>query len=238
MTPADSVAPLPAPQGRRKSSGRLRQILWVSVPVWSLGILSFVPFLAFAAIHRRARYWAVFAAYLAATIAVIVAIGAVKPNSGAQEAVGGFTIALAGCAAIHSARLFRPVRSQEAVAEPKYALMRKTIHYSVYVFIYLAWTCFVIWFFLNSPMRISNAAHTTIGPTPACAGCPGDVPILVTFMAASGSIALGFQPFVMPIHLFLGDFKMFRMSLVGSIASVVVYAGAFALRNYVGWKNV
>lgn len=86
------------------------------MPVWSIGFLSFVPFLAFAVINRSKRDWAVFAAYLAATIAMIVAIGAVNTNSGAGAAVGGFIIALAGCAAIHTAVLFRPGRAVEATA--------------------------------------------------------------------------------------------------------------------------
>jgi len=30
---------------------------------------------------------------------------------------------------------------------------------------------------------------------------------------------------------------MFRLALVNSIAWALVYAGAFALRYYVGWKN-
>ena len=87
------------------------------MPVWSIGFLSFVPFLAYAVINRRKRDWAVFAAYLAATTAMIVAIGAVNSNSGAGGAVGGFIIALAGCAAVHTAVLFRPGHPVET-AEP------------------------------------------------------------------------------------------------------------------------
>jgi hypothetical protein len=93
----------------------VRQVAWASVPVWSIGFLSFVPFLAFAMINRQKRDWAVFAAYLAATIAVIVAIGAVNVNSNADGAVGGFIIALAGCAAVHAAVLFRPGRDRAAL---------------------------------------------------------------------------------------------------------------------------
>jgi hypothetical protein len=67
-------------------------------------------------INRRKRDWAVFAAYLAATVALIVAIGAVSPDSNASGGVGGFIIALAGCAAVHSAILFRPGRDRAALA--------------------------------------------------------------------------------------------------------------------------
>jgi hypothetical protein len=99
-----------SPPGRR-SKRVLRQIWWTSVPIWSIGLLSFVPFLAFAVIQRRKKDWAVFAAYLVATIAMIVTSGMVNSNSNASGAVGGFIIALAGCAAIHAYVLFRPSRS-------------------------------------------------------------------------------------------------------------------------------
>jgi hypothetical protein len=94
--------------GRRGSV--LRPILWALVPIWSIGFLSFVPFLAYAVIQRRAKDWAVFAAYLAATVAMIVALAAVNSNSSASAGVGGFIVVLAGCAAVHAAILFRPSR--------------------------------------------------------------------------------------------------------------------------------
>ena len=100
MTPANWEPP-------RRSRPVLRQAGWASVPIWSIGFLSFVPFLAYAVMNRRKRDWAVFGAYLAATIAMIVALGAVDTNSGAGAAVGGFIIALAGAAAVHTAVLFR-----------------------------------------------------------------------------------------------------------------------------------
>jgi hypothetical protein len=100
----------------KRSRPVLRQVAWASVPVWSIGFLAFVPFLAYAVINRRRRDWAVFGVYLAATIGVIVAIGAVNSNSGAGAAVGGLIIALAGCAAVHAAVLFRPGRA--ALAPP------------------------------------------------------------------------------------------------------------------------
>jgi hypothetical protein len=94
----------------KRSRPVLRQVAWASVPVWSIGFLSFVPFLAYAVINRRRQDWAVFGAYLAATIGVIIAIGSVNSNSGAGAAVGGLIIALGGCAAVHAAVLFRPGR--------------------------------------------------------------------------------------------------------------------------------
>jgi hypothetical protein len=88
----------------------LRPILWALVPIWSIGFLSFVPFLAYAVIQRRAKDWAVFAVYLAATVAMMVALGAIKTDSSGSAAVGGLLIVLAGCAAVHAAVLFRPSR--------------------------------------------------------------------------------------------------------------------------------
>jgi hypothetical protein len=87
-----------------------RQVWWASVPVWSIGFLSPVPFLVYAIIHRTRRDWAVFAGYLAATVAMVVALGAAGSNDAATTGVGGFIIALAGCAAVHAAVLFRPSR--------------------------------------------------------------------------------------------------------------------------------
>jgi hypothetical protein len=87
-----------------------RQVWWASVPVWSISFLSPVPFLVYAIIHRTRRDWAVFAGYLAATVAMVVALGAAGSNDAATAGVGGFIIALAGCAATHAAVLFRPSR--------------------------------------------------------------------------------------------------------------------------------
>lgn len=69
--------PVPAPgpaeraAGRAEGgagSGRLRQVAWASVPIWSLSLLAFVPFLRLALDRRRPRDWVVFAGYLAASI--------------------------------------------------------------------------------------------------------------------------------------------------------------------------
>ena len=103
------MQPQPDPR-RSRHRGALRQLWWALVPVWSIGFLSAAPFLVYALIQRRRSAWAVFAAYLAATVAMIVALGAVRSDSGASAAVGGFIVALAGCAAVHAAILFQPSR--------------------------------------------------------------------------------------------------------------------------------
>lgn len=96
---------------RARTRKALRQVWWALIPIWSIGFLSFVPFLAYALIQRSKKNWAVVGAYLAATIAIFVSLGVVNPNSGPGAAVGGFIVALAGCAAVHAAVLFRPSRA-------------------------------------------------------------------------------------------------------------------------------
>jgi hypothetical protein len=93
-----------------RAGGTARQVGWASVPVWSIGFLTPVPFLAYAISHRARRDWWVFAGYLAATVVMLVALGAAGSNGGATAGVGGFIIALAGCGAVHAAVLFRPSR--------------------------------------------------------------------------------------------------------------------------------
>jgi hypothetical protein len=109
VTPASWDERQPAPRRQRRNRV-LRQIWWGIVPIWSIGFLSFAPFLAYAVMRRRKRDWAVFAAYLAATAAMIVAVASAGTSNGGGAAVGGFVIALAGCAAVHAFVLFRPAR--------------------------------------------------------------------------------------------------------------------------------
>jgi hypothetical protein len=80
--------------------------------------LSSLPFLFYAVDRRRGRDWAVFAGYLAATVAFVVALGVVKSDSGPNAALGGFIIALAGCAATHAFVLFRPGRGPVTASPP------------------------------------------------------------------------------------------------------------------------
>jgi hypothetical protein len=112
MTPARWDDQQTSPQGSPNRLGLLRPVLWAAVPVLSIGFLSFAPFLAYAVMQRRPRDWAVFAAYLAATVAMIVTLGAAGSSNGGSAAVGGFIIVLAGAAAIHALILFRARRSQ------------------------------------------------------------------------------------------------------------------------------
>ena len=83
-------------------SGRLRQLGWASVPLWSFGFLAYAPFLYLAVIRRRVRDWAVFAAYLAALVILVVTAGS-KGTPG-----GGLFLLLMGVAAVHALIAFRP----------------------------------------------------------------------------------------------------------------------------------
>jgi hypothetical protein len=88
-------------------SGRLRQLAWASVPVWSFGFLAFAPFLYLAIIRRRIRDWAVFAAYL--TVATLFLIYFAGPNGGRRPvAAGGLVVLVMGIAAVHAFIALRP----------------------------------------------------------------------------------------------------------------------------------
>ena len=118
LNDVESAPAVPTSRASGKRSGRvLRQIWWTSVPIWSVGLLSCVPFLAFAVIQRRKRDWAVFAAYLAVTVALITTARLVNSNSVWAGVAGPLIIALGICAAIHACILFRPGRAQPSRAE-------------------------------------------------------------------------------------------------------------------------
>ena len=86
------------------------------MPIWSVGLLSFVPFLAFAVIQRRKKDWAVFAGYLLATAGLVAAELLVNTNSdAAAKAAGLFVLVLVVGAAIHACILFRPGRAQPSL---------------------------------------------------------------------------------------------------------------------------
>ena len=108
LSGAAPAGPLPdRPQGS-SGHGRLRQFAWASVPVWSLSLLAFVPFLRIASARRRARDWAVFAGYLAAVIVEVVLASLPGRNDVGATVAGLMALALAGTAAVHTFVAFRP----------------------------------------------------------------------------------------------------------------------------------
>jgi hypothetical protein len=90
-------------------SGRLRQLAWASVPVWSFGFLAFAPFLYLAVIRRRIRDWAVFAVYL--TVATLFLIYFAGPSARGTAAAGGLVVLFMGIAAVHAFIVLRPGRA-------------------------------------------------------------------------------------------------------------------------------
>jgi DNA uptake protein ComE-like DNA-binding protein len=102
------AGPAQVPQPAPRTDGRLRQVGWASVPVWSLGMLAFVPFVALALARRRARDWAVAAAYFAAVAVLLVIVPSGGHHGGRTDLVGGGAILLMGLGAVHALVAFRP----------------------------------------------------------------------------------------------------------------------------------
>jgi hypothetical protein len=110
---------VPVPAARSTTwAAVLRQIWWTSLPVWSVGFLSFVPFLRIALARRRRQDWAVFAAYLAA-VAALIAVVSVRTSGAGTVAGGVFVMALMGTAAAHAAVEFRPSRRPSRRGSPR-----------------------------------------------------------------------------------------------------------------------
>lgn len=107
------------PHGEGGSS-RFRQLAWASVPIWSLSLLVYAPFLRLALIRRRARDWLVFAGYLAASITVLVLLSVPGPDDLASDTAGALAVALAvvlmAVGSVHAFTAFRPVPEASALA--------------------------------------------------------------------------------------------------------------------------
>jgi len=110
-----AAPPAPMPKGRLPArpqggggSGRLRRLAWASVPIWSLSLLAFAPFLRLALTRRRARDWAVFAGYLAVSLTVLVLMSISGPDDAVAATAGTLAIALMSAGAVHAFVAFRP----------------------------------------------------------------------------------------------------------------------------------
>jgi hypothetical protein len=84
----------------RRQPGRLRRIAWAAVPVWSGGLLAFLPFLRVALARRRPRDWWVFTGYLAASSVLLGGVG--ETANSTSDVVGGYALALIGVASVHA----------------------------------------------------------------------------------------------------------------------------------------
>lgn len=114
----------PQALGRRRRR-ELRRWLWASVPLWSLGLLSSVPFAARARSTRRRRDRAVAAGYLAATaitLALSVAGGiSTKPGAppdGTGTLAGALFLTLMIAGALHTSIAFRHPKPARGPADP------------------------------------------------------------------------------------------------------------------------
>lgn len=109
LPPARVPAGRPSDHPRSgRVSSRLRQLAWASVPVWSLSLLAFAPFLRIALAERRARDWVVFAGYLAAVIVTVVLMSVAGPDDAVSAVAGGLAIVVMAVSAVHAFVAFRP----------------------------------------------------------------------------------------------------------------------------------
>ena len=125
-----SVRPLaPVPAGRPSGppragagSGRLRQFAWASVPVLSISLLAFAPFLALALARRRARDWAVFAGYLVTSIVVLVLMSIAGPADAVSATGGTLAMVVMVVGGVHAFVAFRPTREANGSLTSEQAL--------------------------------------------------------------------------------------------------------------------
>jgi hypothetical protein len=101
----------------REQAGRrsiARQLFWAAVPLWSLGMLSFGPFLWLAVTRRRRSDIVATVVYAAAvaTALVLVSVQTATNSHPASAAAGGLLVALMFAGAGHSLVAFRPSRSE------------------------------------------------------------------------------------------------------------------------------
>jgi len=107
--------------GDRRGS-RVRQVTWALVPIVSFTILAWWPFLVLALIRRRARDWAVFAAYLAAVVAEIVlftlGVQGILPTTNAVIiTVYALVLLVAVTASVHALVAFRPAAGLPSLSD-------------------------------------------------------------------------------------------------------------------------
>ncbi|WP_431984367.1 hypothetical protein [Streptomyces qinglanensis] len=132
--PAASQPPQPPQQppcpgtggaGARPGGTRalLVRIAFASFPVWSLGLLSWVPSLRFAILRRRPLDWAVFAGACVLTAVYILLLFVVpetKPGEegNAQLGAGVYIVLLIGGAVVHAVLADRAPRAPRAAPAP------------------------------------------------------------------------------------------------------------------------
>ncbi len=111
MTMPSPYMPPPVPSARVSRA-------WAVIPVVTLGILSFVPFLRIALARKRPKDWAVFGAYLAVCIGLSVAVEAVPANSPGGPALGGLFVLLIVTATVHASVELRSLPQYPRLTRP------------------------------------------------------------------------------------------------------------------------
>jgi hypothetical protein len=79
------------------------------VPIWSLSLLAFAPFLRLALDRRRLRDWVVFAGYLAASIVVLVLMSISGPADAVSATAGTLAMVVMVVGGVHAFVAFRPM---------------------------------------------------------------------------------------------------------------------------------
>jgi hypothetical protein len=101
-----------------RSQFRVRQLVWGLVPVLSIGLLAFAPFLWLALVRRRARDWAVFACYLAA---IATAMVLTYRQGAALEISSEIAAGVMVIGSLHAVLAFSPVAGPTTFREAKAA---------------------------------------------------------------------------------------------------------------------
>ena len=114
-------------------TGLAARLAWASVPVWSIGFLSFTPFLRLAIARRGMKDWAVFMVYIVAVVVEIALLSIAGQGSGGQNgagaAAGGLVILLMGGGAVHTYAAFgkRPARAVASRPDTSEQLNREAL---------------------------------------------------------------------------------------------------------------
>jgi DNA uptake protein ComE-like DNA-binding protein len=100
------------------------------VPIWSLSLLAFAPFLRLAVARRKARDWAVFAGYLVASTVVLTLMSIAGPADAVSATAGTLAIAVMAVAGVHAFLAFRPMPESNGslASEQALTMARSRMH--------------------------------------------------------------------------------------------------------------
>jgi DNA uptake protein ComE-like DNA-binding protein len=90
-------------------------VAWALVPLLSLGMLAFVPFLRLALARRQRADWQVFSGYLVGDVVAVVLVSATADSGAAATLTGLLLLLLAGFGTVHTLIAFRPGAGEPAV---------------------------------------------------------------------------------------------------------------------------